>query len=102
MGGSMSTRQRSGDISVIQEGVISDLKEIGDLMGELVGAKVIEPDGALMEAFNGLATYVAITLRVLARTNPSKIAEAAKHVELQSLIPPGELTEDRIRAALKL
>lgn len=98
----MSVRKRTTDITPIQEGVIANLKQIGGLMGDLVEAKAIEPDGALMEAFNGLATYVAITLRVLARTNPSKINECARHVELQSLIPPGEVTEDRIRAALKL
>lgn len=52
----------------------------------------VQPDQR--EAWTTVVTYVAITQRVLAKTNPSKIRDAARTVQIQSLMPPVVLRLD--------
>lgn len=40
------------------------------------------------EAMATLETFVAVALRVIAKTNPSKVRDVARAVEIQALIPP--------------
>ena len=46
------------------------------------------------QAWAQLETYVAITLRVLAKTNPSKVADAARTEEISARLTGRECLED--------
>ena len=46
------------------------------------------------QAWVALETYVAITLRVLAKTNPSKVADAARTEEISARLTGRECLED--------
>lgn len=74
------TRART-DISLIAEEVIADL---GRLREHVLAAN----DSALTEAFATIETHIAISLRLMAKTNPSKLHDIARIVEISTLIAP--------------
>ena len=47
-----------------------------------------ECTGSADEALTGVETFTAIALRVLAKTNPSKVASEARTVEICLRMPP--------------
>lgn len=75
------TRART-DISVIAQEVITDL---GQLREHVLAAN----DSKLADAFATIETHIAISLRLMAKTNPSKLHDIARTVEIATLIAPG-------------
>ena len=75
--------QRTWDIKPIEAGITADLAKIKALLDELVGGGTISVDGAHMEAYAGLETFVAISLRIISKTTPSKVRSEAMNVEIE-------------------
>lgn len=44
-------------------------------------------DEVILEHWAAIETFIAIGLRIMAKTNPSKIADEARTVEILTLIP---------------
>lgn len=65
-----------------------------DLVGALavvraaLGLPVVAVDSPLADAWATVETFCAVSLRVLATTNPSKVRSAAVTVEISALIKP--------------
>jgi hypothetical protein len=84
----MTDRDRTTDITGIEASVSAQLVVIGGVLQQLVDAEVLSPKGDVMEAFAGINTFAAISLRIISLTNASKVRACAKAVELQSYINP--------------
>lgn len=76
------------DIGIIETQITSDLQQIKGLLDELTRANVLLPDGATADAFASIETFVAISLRIISKTNPSKIRSETVSVEIQSRMQP--------------
>lgn len=74
------TRART-DITAIAEEVIADLGRLRDHI-------LATNDSALIDAFATIETHIAISLRLMAKTNPSKLHDIARTVEISTLIAP--------------
>lgn len=67
--------------------IASDIvKELGVLRQALAP----QMHGEVEDAWATLETFIAVALRVMAKTNPSKIKSVAMTVEIQSLIEGAE------------
>lgn len=66
------------DTAVIAEEMIAALRVLRDHIGQA--------DEAVSEAFASLETHVAISLRVFSKTNPSKLRDVARTVEIGYLM----------------
>lgn len=65
----------------IAAGVMHDMAEIRAQL----------PSGvADSDAWRGIETFAAMSLRIIAKTNPSKVRSEAIALSIQALIPPGE------------
>jgi hypothetical protein len=72
------------DVDAIRESILRDLARVKQ---HVQGDKVVDPGLAdLDDAWTGIETFVAVALRVFAKTNPSKIRSealtAAVHAKL--------------------
>lgn len=65
------------DTAEITAGIMTDL----DTLRPHVTA-----DPALLDAWAGVETFIAVGLRVMAKTNPSKVRDEARTVEIQVLM----------------
>jgi hypothetical protein len=81
------------DIEQLKEQVLGNLKVIDDEINYILGGGAIGnmpeqriSDRDLREAMAGLETFIAIALRVFAKTNPSKIRSEAITQEIASRI----------------
>lgn len=64
----------------------TDVKQIAsDLMDALAAHRPQEPD----DHWATIETFCAVALRVMSKTNPSKIASEARTVEISTLISRG-------------
>lgn len=62
------------------------LRDLGAVRADLDARGALAADSPLADAFAGVETFCAIALRVLAKTNPSKLRSEAITVEIQSLM----------------
>lgn len=70
-----------------------NVSEIGQEMIAALGVlrdHIKDSDETVKDAFASIETHVAVTLRVLAKTNPSKIKDAARTVEISVLLRDAE------------
>lgn len=69
------------NVTEIAVGVLNDLDEI---------RAMLPPGAEDSEAWKGIETFAALALRIIAKTNPSKVRSEAMTLSIQTLIPPGE------------
>jgi hypothetical protein len=74
------TRART-DIATVDANMRAAFKTLREMLPHL------EEDGPQDAALTEIETFVAIALRVMAKTNPSKIRSEAMNVELQFRLP---------------
>lgn len=77
------TKEMGADL-VVAIGTVRELLEL------LVEHGTLEKDGRYMSAFAEVETFCAIALRIIGKTNPSKVRSEAMTVEIQSLMVPSE------------
>lgn len=66
-------------VDEITERVMHDLAEVREQL---------PPETAYGEAWAGIEMFVNLGLRIISKTNPSKVRDAAMALQLQTLIPP--------------
>lgn len=74
------TRPTRESIEAIKEDLIRDLAEIKRQVGET-------------DAMAGVETFCVIALRIMAKTNPSKIRDVARTVEIASYLNTSKETQ---------
>ena len=74
----MKTARAKCDTAIMAEEMISALRVLRDHIGQ--------SDERVIEALATIETHVAISLRVFSKTNPSKIRDVARTVEIGFLM----------------
>ncbi len=72
----------------IEAEVTAAMADIKSVYAELLSGGVIAADGRHKEALDTIDTFCAIALRVIAKTNPSKLKSIATTVAIQSHMVP--------------
>lgn len=73
-----STIRAKTDVTEMRNGAISSMEILRDLLPTMTPAQI--------DALAEIETFVAIALRVLAKTNPSKVRDEARTVHISFLL----------------